>query len=421
MEKRSLSEKIDKVSCDEEEKRISIQMEEGRLNQHKQSGIEHYTLVDFAARHQKGFRNNVISIEEVPPLVKKYKRFECYTTMFFYNQEILDYMRKNIRNGKASVAGYSGKVWTPFFVMDIDSEKLEEALAVSRELVSYFLQYWDLSQESLLVYFSGSAGFHILVNTRVFGKVEPSESLHLVFSQMRKAVTRQAKIKKTKAIDYAIKDKVRLLRIVNTVNAKSGLYKVQLSLEELFRHNVEDIVNKAKKAQPVYFTDSTGLVSTENEIKESEQAKEVFQRTLRIVENSKIRPVRIDDSLKHTKDPLAMLCEARKRIWQNHIKKGSRNNSAVRLLTQFRLSGFNREKTIKLITAWNERNSVNLPVEELLKSVRSVYDSTYNYGCNDEVLKELCPFSDRRRCKQYRIYVSRTSRQGAEKKENNEF
>jgi len=306
--------------------------------------MEDYTLVDFAARHQKGFRNNVISIEEVPPLVKKYKRFECYTTMFCYDKEVLEYMKRNIRNGKASVAGYSGKVWTPFFVMDIDSEKLQEALAVSRELVSYFLKYWDLSQESLLVYFSGSAGFHILVDTRVFGKVEPSDNLHLVFSQMRKAVTRQAKIKKTKVIDYAIKDKVRLFRIVNTVNEKSNLYKVQLSLEELLEHNLEDIINRAKKAQLLFFTDSTGLVSTENVVKESEQPKEVFQRTLRIVENSKMRPVRIDDSLKDRKDPLAMLCEARKRIWQNHIKKGSRNNSAVRLLTQFRLSGFNRQK-----------------------------------------------------------------------------
>lgn len=82
---------------------------------------------------------------------------------------------------------------------------------------------------------------------------------------------------------------------------------------------------------------------------------------------------------------------------------------------------YQREKAIELITVWNERNSINLPVEELSKSVRSVYDSTYNYGCNDEVLKELCPFSDRRRCKQYRIYVSRTSRREAGREEDNEF
>ncbi len=394
-------------------------MKEQNLRQGQ--AIEDYRLVDFAARHQKGFRNNVISIEEVAALVKRYKHFECYTTMFFYKQEILEYMRKNIRNGEVSVAGYPGKAWAPFFVMDIDSERLEEAVAVSRELVSYFFQYWDLSQESLLIYFSGSAGFHILIDTRVFGKVEPSENLHLVFSQMRKAVTRQAKIKKTKAIDYVIKDKVRLLRIVNTVNAKSGLHKVQLSLGELLESTVKDIVSKVKKAQSVYFTDSTGLISTENVVKESEQAKGIFERTLRLVRNSRTKPVIIDDSLKDTKDPLAMLCEARKRIWQNHIKKGSRNNSAVRLLTQFRLSGFNREKTIGLITAWNERNSANLPVDELLKSVRPVYDSTYNYGCNDEILKELCPYSDRRGCKQHRIYVSMASRQVAKREENNEF
>jgi len=374
--------------------------------------MEDYTLVDFAASHQKGFRNNVISIEEVPSLVEKYKRFECYTTMFCYDKEILEYMKRNVRNDRASVAGYSGKVWTPFFVMDIDSERLEEALAVSRELVSYSLKYWDLSQESLLVYFSGSAGFHILVDTRVFGKVEPSENLHLVFSQMRKEITRQAKVKKRDAVDYAIKDKVRLLRVVNTINAKSGLYKVQLNLEEIFKCSVEDITNKAKKAQPIYFTDSVGLVSTESDIRESEEAKKIFQHALRQIKNRKLKPVATDYSLKNIEDPSKVLCKARERIWNSHIRKGYRNNTAVRLIAQFRLSGFSKGKVTKLIVLWNKKNEINLPTEELLKSVESVYNSSisYSYGCNDEILRKFCPFEDKSKCKDYRIFIDNTLR-----------
>ncbi len=407
MERTGFEKKMDKVSFKVEEESISIQMKNGKLNQKKRSGIEEYNLVDFAARYQKGFRNNMVSIRKVLELVQRYKRFECYTTLFCYSKEILEYMKKNVRNGRATIAGYQGKVWASFFVMDIDSENLKEALEVSRGLTDYFSSYWDLSQESLLVHFSGSAGFHILLDTRVFGKIEASKNLHLVFSEIRKEIARQAKVKKRDAVDCSIKDKVRLFRVVNTINAKSGLYKVQLTLEELFKSGVEDIRNKARKAQPIYFTDSTGLVSTENEVKENEEAKGIFQCALEQIKNRKSTPVSIDYSLKDTENPSIIFCKARERIWKSHIKKGFRNNAAVRLIAQFRLSGFSKEKALKLIVWWNKKNGINLPLEELLKSVESVYTSNipYDYGCNDEILKKFCLFRNRSKCKDYRSFI----------------
>ena len=386
-------------------------MQVEKLNQQKHSGIEQYNLVDFAARYQKGFRNNVIPVRKVPELLQRFKRFECYTTLFRYSKEILEHMKKNVRNGKASVAGYPGKVWAPFFVMDVDSESLKEALEVSRQIAGYFLSYWGLSQENLLVYFSGSAGFHVLIDTRAFGKIEPSENLHLVFSEMRKEIAGQAKVKKRDAVDCTIKDKVRLFRVVNTINAKSGLYKVRLSLQELFKCSLEDIKDKAKKSQPVYFTDTAGLMSTENEVGENDQAKEVFQYVLRGIKNRKLKPVVVDDSLENTEDPSKVLCKARERIWNNHVTKGYRNNAAVRLIAQFRLSGFSKERAVKLIFLWNKKSEIGLPTEELLKSVESVYSSSipYTYGCNDEIVKKFCPFKDRDRCKNYRIFIDNTS------------
>ena len=383
-------------------------MEEQKVNQVEISGIREYNLVDFAARYQKGFRNNVVPIRKVPELLQRYEHFECYTTLFWYSKEILEYMKTDMRNSRASVAGYQGKVWAPFFVMDIDSENLKEALKVSTQIVAYFLNHWDLSQESLLAYFSGSAGFHVLLDTRVFGKIEPSENLHLVFSEMRKKIATQAKVKKREAVDYAIKDKVRLFRVVNTINAKSGLYKVQLSLQELFKCGVEDIKNKAKKAKPIYFTDSAGLMSTENEVGENEQAKEVFRCALRRIKDRELKPVVIDYSLADTEGPAKVLCKARERIWCSHVSEGHRNNAAVRLISQFRLAGFSKERTVKLIVLWDRNNNIDLPLEELLKSVESVYSSgiPYSYGCNDEILKEFCPFEDRERCENYRGFIN---------------
>ncbi len=48
-----------------------------------------FRLVDFAAHFQKGFRNHVVSITEVPALVEAFEHYGCYATYFFYSDEVL--------------------------------------------------------------------------------------------------------------------------------------------------------------------------------------------------------------------------------------------------------------------------------------------------------------------------------------------
>jgi len=42
-----------------------------------------FNLVDFAAHYQKGFRNHIVAITEVPELVRRFKSYGCYATYFF--------------------------------------------------------------------------------------------------------------------------------------------------------------------------------------------------------------------------------------------------------------------------------------------------------------------------------------------------
>ena len=51
-----------------------------------------YGLVDFAAHYQKGFRNHVVPISDVPALLEKFKYFGCYSSYFFYSDQLLTYM-----------------------------------------------------------------------------------------------------------------------------------------------------------------------------------------------------------------------------------------------------------------------------------------------------------------------------------------
>jgi len=48
-----------------------------------------YQLVDFAAHYQRGFRNHVVMLSDVPGLLEKFKYFGCYSTYFIFADELL--------------------------------------------------------------------------------------------------------------------------------------------------------------------------------------------------------------------------------------------------------------------------------------------------------------------------------------------
>jgi hypothetical protein len=126
-----------------------------------------FNLVDFAAHYQKGFRNHIVSIDEVPALVESFKRYGCYATYFFYSNELLTHM--SAQESAPTIAGYQGKVWAPFFPIDLDHPDLLPALEAARRLTAFLLERWQIDSSAIQIYFSGSKGFHLMLDTRVFG------------------------------------------------------------------------------------------------------------------------------------------------------------------------------------------------------------------------------------------------------------
>ena len=201
----------------------------GRYNQ----TMRKFNLVDFAAHYQKGFRNHIVSIDDVPTLVESFERYGCYATYFFYSDEVLTYM--SAQECASTIAGYQGKVWAPFLPIDIDHPDLLPALEATRRLTTFLLERWQIDSNAIQIYFSGSKGFHLMLDTRLFGKILPSKNLPLIFDSLRRHLALELPEHLRDTVDLAIKDRVRLLRLPNTVHEKSKLYKVILSLEELRR------------------------------------------------------------------------------------------------------------------------------------------------------------------------------------------
>jgi len=133
-----------------------------------------FNLVDFAAHYQKGFRNHIASIDEVPALVESFKRYGCFATYFFYSDEVLTYM--SAQESAPTVAGYEGKVWAPFLPIDLDHPDLLPALEAARHLTDFLLGHWQIDPNAIQIYFSGLKGFHLMLDTRVWQDFTVEES-----------------------------------------------------------------------------------------------------------------------------------------------------------------------------------------------------------------------------------------------------
>lgn len=166
-------------------------------------------------------RGNIIPMGEVGVAPAE---FERYISLFPYTKDV--YRHLKIKN---SVRGYSGKQYCPMVYIDIDSEQDNNtALNTTISLIQHFQNEYSLNPDDLYIYFSGNKGFHIGILEQIFGKISPSENVPIQIKKLVEEISF-----KSEYIDTSIYDSTRIFRISNSLNKKSGLYKIQLNHEEL--------------------------------------------------------------------------------------------------------------------------------------------------------------------------------------------
>jgi Primase C terminal 1 (PriCT-1) len=363
--------------------------------------MSQYRLVDFAAHYQKGFRNHVVPVSEVPGLLQKFKYFGCYSSYFFFADELLTYMStQNV--AVPSVSGYDGKVWAPYLPIDLDHADLLPALECARLLCELLLNRWRIDSNGLQIYFSGAKGFHFMLDTRLFGKIAPARSWPMLFDALRRHIAQQLPEQLRDVIDLSIKDRMRLLRLPNTIHEKSQLYKILLTPTELLTLNVNEICQRATESNPLTATDQTGLLS-QVAVGENRAAAQLLRRIQRQFKKLTRHPFEYRLTRPTAPTELRLPCAGAQAIWQRHIEPGYRNNCAIRLASEFRLLGLSADECEKKLLEWNDRNSIELPVEELAGVVRSAYlhRFPYRYSCHDALLRRYCPFADERECQAF--------------------
>lgn len=359
-------------------------------------------FVDFAAHYQKGFRNHVVEIHEVPALVDQAQRYNCFSTYFFYTDDIFAYANTHPQDGHPSISGYHGKTWAPFFPLDLDDLDLEKSLEAARVLAVTFIKNWQVPPQGCHFYFSGAKGFHVLLDIRLFGNVFPTQHLHQIFSTLRETLIYEIPELNHSVIDLSIKDPVRLLRLPNTINAKSNLYKIPLSEEEILTGSVPSILEKARQMRLLPFTDETGLIS-KVQVETHSKLEKIFNHVRRLIRRHTQKPFVYQLIPRHGEEPAQFLCPGFMKMWDGPIEPGERNNCAIRLLSEFRLNGLGEAKSRELIYLWNGRQMQGLSERELEHTLHSAYAHPfpYRYSFRDPILQGFCPYQDMEQCSEW--------------------
>lgn len=257
-----------------------------------------------------------------------------------------------------------------YFDIDVsikDDRSFNYAVADTLMVVSTLMLEFGIPLDLIQIYFSGSKGFHVLVDSDVLG-IKPSKSLnddYKVIAQRMKNYTLHD------SVDTSIYDRKRLFRIPNSINSKTGLYKVPLTIDELRGVTLEEMKDIASAPRELS-TVKPRLV---------ESAMNKYRRIIlanRMKNHKKKHPRSVISFQK--KKPLPCVV----RILKEGVSEGGRNNTCTAVSSALAQSGYDKDEIQDMMIGWNQLNDPPLPESEVIRTVQSAYslaEAGKGYGC----------------------------------------
>lgn len=259
--------------------------------------------------------------------------------------------------------------------LDFDIDNLEDnydKLIRDLKIIIYRLKKeLCLDERDIEIYFSGAKGFHIIVDYRIFG-FEPSRTLNKDLKSIAlyfKASTF------TKCIDTAIYDYRRLFRVPNTINTKTGLYKVPISFNKLIDMSYTELLTYASQPH----------ILIKKPVKYNQKAHDAFYELIKKIKDSEKRTVNTAIAREYVSNKKLLPCV--EYLLQNGADEGQRNNSTIALASALFQIGHTKEEVIEILDNWNQaKNEVPLTERELLTTINSADVSVNHngmcYGCS---------------------------------------
>jgi RecA-family ATPase len=325
--------------------------------------------------------NEFLPITELNTEFKKLtKPVACYYSSFLFPKDVLDYVKE-----KETVSGYPGECFTKFIRFDIDrsdsenqQDNIKNAQADAKQLIER-LRNLGVKDEFIRCYFTGKKGFNVEISSKLFG-LEPSENLNEVVKSIA------LKIADGVDVDAKIYDKVRLFRIPNSIHEDTGLYKIPLTVDELFSHDEIEIIDLATSRKPFPKSFKLNSVEAQDNLKAIYlEAKENLNKP-----STPTTPIDLSSPPANTK-----LCYWK--ILNEGVDKTNpgRHVAALRLAKFLKLDlHYTDDICFSILQQWDNKNRPPLQTEGRFKEkdITNLMSNSikYNYGCNDPLLVNYC-------------------------------
>ena len=285
------------------------------------------------------------------------------------------------------------KFFSPLY-FDIDGdittdEGFENLRMAVLSLVTNLSMDLHLKTNEMKFYFSGSKGFHVFVGARVLA-IPACENLNQIYKAFVQHI--KQKVEHGELIDTKIYDNKRLIRIPNTINGKTGLYKIPIQYSELRTIKREELLKKASEPQPEY------QPSSEQNPEAAARFRECIQKLAESIPKRSHERSKIPE----TKQALPICM---KHLLEADVSKGGRNNYLAMLSSILIQNGYSEEEAMDIIEVWNANLSVPLEDRELFVTLRSAAKLAregHGYGCTS--IREKDVFPPREVCPHCRIY-----------------
>lgn len=187
---------------------------------------------------------------------------EAYLSQYVFGPE----MREHYRTNRNSVAGFAGPCCCRWLILDIDRANLDDALADARKLSQTILQRYPEVEGQIPIYFSGSKGFHILVE--LTHEPPPIVGFPQIARTFAETLADIAGVK----IDAAIYDINHIVRLPNTRHPRTGLFKRRIDFETLIMKDMDAIREFSKR------TSGDGIPTVRQPVKQLADDWQVAER-----------------------------------------------------------------------------------------------------------------------------------------------
>lgn len=166
---------------------------------------------------------------------------ESYLSAFTFGSAFRQHLERT-----GSTKGYDGECFALWLWFDIDREHdIEAATRDARRLAAVIVERYRLDDDALLLFFSGSKGFHVGLPVSLWN-AEPSATFNQAARKFAETLAEQAGV----VIDTGVYDKVRAFRSPNSRHGKTGLHKRRLTFDELLHLSTAAIKTLATEPEP---------------------------------------------------------------------------------------------------------------------------------------------------------------------------